>query len=132
MMLPSPTVLTIKLRRPCDSPNGHPSLALATESAGKTRSLKPICPGDLTLVRLQSYQGKSVADFLGSLHKAWIELVIDVRELPLSRRRGFSKTPLSLALQEANIGYTHLRQAGNPYRAERADLKRCFALRRWK
>jgi uncharacterized protein (DUF488 family) len=54
--------------------------------------------------------------------------VIDVRALPLSRRRGFSKTGLAERLSSASIDYVHLRIAGNPYRALRADTKRCLAL----
>lgn len=40
--------------------------------------------------------------------------VIDVRALPLSRRPGFSKTPLKGALAEVGIGYVHLRALGTP------------------
>jgi uncharacterized protein (DUF488 family) len=37
-----------------------------------------------------------------------------VRELPLSRRAGFSKTALSAALGEAGVAYEHVRALGNP------------------
>lgn len=40
--------------------------------------------------------------------------VVDVRELPLSRRPGLSKTALARALGEVGIGYTHVRGLGNP------------------
>ena len=77
------------------------------------------------------YQGRTLAGFVESLMQAGIERVIDVRELPLSRRRGFSKTPLSTALDEAGIEYVHIRAAGNPYRHQVAKgVERCLAMYR--
>lgn len=73
------------------------------------------------------YEGRSLEAFLDTLKKARVELVVDVRELPLSRRKGFSKTALRDALEGAGIGYRHVRAAGNPYRAEK-DIERCLAL----
>jgi uncharacterized protein (DUF488 family) len=40
--------------------------------------------------------------------------VIDVRLNPVSRRRGFSREPLSVALEEAGIAYVHEKDLGNP------------------
>lgn len=54
--------------------------------------------------------------------------------MPLSRRPGFSKTPLRAALDEAGIDYVHLKALGTPpdgraaARAGRqADLERIYA-----
>lgn len=73
-------------------------------------------------------------EFMAALQKAGVERVIDVRALPLSRRPGFSKTPLRAALAEAGIDYVHLRALGTPAdgraaaRAGRqADLERIYA-----
>lgn len=55
------------------------------------------------------YEGSTVGEFLAALRKAGIERVIDVRALPLSRRPGFSKTPLRNALAEAGVEYVHLK-----------------------
>jgi uncharacterized protein (DUF488 family) len=74
------------------------------------------------------YEGRDLDEVVAILREADIDRVIDVRELPLSRRRGFSKTPLSEALASAGIEYVHLRIAGNPFRGQRADVKRCLAL----
>lgn len=41
-------------------------------------------------------------------------MLLDVRQLPQSRRPGFSKRVLSDALQDAGIGYRHIRQLGDP------------------
>ena len=80
------------------------------------------------------YEGTTVPDFIAALEKAGVQRVIDVRALPLSRRPGFSKSPLKAALQEAGIEYVHLKALGTPSdgraaaRAGRhADLKRIYA-----
>ena len=49
------------------------------------------------------YEATTMAEFLAALTKAGVERVIDVRALPLSRRPGFSKSPLRAALDEAGI-----------------------------
>nr|WP_277349384.1 DUF488 domain-containing protein [Sphingobium sp. TB-6] len=60
------------------------------------------------------YEGATVADFIATLRQAGISLLLDVRQLPQSRRPGFSKRVLSEALEEAGIGYRHMRQLGDP------------------
>jgi len=60
------------------------------------------------------YEQSSVAEFLTRLKNGRIERVVDVRDLPLSRRTGFSKTPLSEHLDKAGIAYQHLRALGAP------------------
>lgn len=60
------------------------------------------------------YEGATMDEFLSALRAAGVERVIDVRALPLSRRPGFSKTPLRGALEEAGIEYVHLKALGTP------------------
>jgi uncharacterized protein (DUF488 family) len=60
------------------------------------------------------YEGATVGEFVRALQKAGVERVIDVRALPLSRRPGFSKTPLRGALEEVGIDYVHLKALGTP------------------
>jgi uncharacterized protein (DUF488 family) len=48
------------------------------------------------------------------LQAAGVRRLVDVRELPLSRRRGFSKTSLGATLTDAGISYEHERALGNP------------------
>ena len=69
------------------------------------------------------YEAATVADFLTALKRAGVEQVIDVRALPLSRRPGFSKTPLRNALAEEGIGYLHLRALGTPAAGREAARK---------
>ena len=80
------------------------------------------------------YEATTVPEFVGALKTAGVERLIDVRALPLSRRPGFSKSPLRGALEEAGIEYVHLKALGTPAqgrtaaRAGRhADLERIYA-----
>lgn len=72
------------------------------------------------------YEGRTLAEFVAALRKARVRRVVDVRELPLSRRKGFSKTKLGETLRDAGIEYFHFRDAGNPYRDQRGDIERCL------
>ena len=60
------------------------------------------------------YEGKALDDVLGRLKANRIELVVDVRALPLSRKRGFSKTALAAALEGVGIAYAHRVALGTP------------------
>jgi uncharacterized protein (DUF488 family) len=80
------------------------------------------------------YEGATVSEFIAALKNADVERVIDVRALPLSRRPGFSKSPLRAALEGAGIEYVHLKALGTPSEGRtaartgrHADLKRIYA-----
>ncbi|MFL6720219.1 MAG: DUF488 family protein [Sphingomonas sp.] len=80
------------------------------------------------------YEGATVPEFIAALEGAGVKRAIDVRALPLSRRPGFSKSPLRAALEEAGIDYVHLKALGTPAegraaaRAGRhADMARIYA-----
>ena len=60
------------------------------------------------------YEGKDIPSFIGSLRSTDVAVVVDVRELPLSRKRGFSKTALRHALSAEGIDYIPLRGLGAP------------------
>lgn len=70
------------------------------------------------------YEGLDVTAFLSLLSKHDINTVVDIRELPLSRKRGFSKRSLAELLREEGFGYIHMadlgcpRQVRNQYRAD--------------
>jgi uncharacterized protein (DUF488 family) len=74
------------------------------------------------------YEGRRLEEFVQLLARTGVTRVLDIRALPLSRRKGFSKTPLSHALREAGIEYVHLRAAGNPYRHHKDNIERCLQL----
>ena len=68
------------------------------------------------------------------LKVAGVQRVIDVRALPLSRRPGFSKSPLRGALEEVGIEYVHLKALGTPSEGRTAaragrhsDMERIYA-----
>jgi len=80
------------------------------------------------------YEGTTVPEFVAALKGAGVDRVIDVRALPLSRRPGFSKSPLRAALADAGIEYVHLKALGTPPEGRTAarlgrhkDLKRIYA-----
>lgn len=80
------------------------------------------------------YEATTMGEFIAALETAGVERVIDVRALPLSRRPGFSKTPLRGALAEAGIDYVHLRALGTPAagrdaarKGRHAEMKRIYA-----
>jgi uncharacterized protein (DUF488 family) len=60
------------------------------------------------------YERETQAAVIRRLKDAGVEVLIDVRAVAASRRAGFSKTLLAASLNEAGIGYVHLRQLGTP------------------
>jgi uncharacterized protein (DUF488 family) len=60
------------------------------------------------------YEGMSLDAFIARLKQVGVDTVIDVRELPLSRKRGFSKTAFAAALHAAGIAYAHMPALGCP------------------
>ena len=78
------------------------------------------------------YEGASFDSVLRALKARGVAVLLDVRELPLSRRAGFSKRPLSAGLEEAGIGYVHLKGLGTPKEgrvaAHQGDLDRFWSI----
>lgn len=68
------------------------------------------------------YTGSTLEDFLGSLVEAGVELLIDTRELPISRKKGFAKTALEAHLKSIGIGYQHFKLLGSP-RLDRHEVR---------
>lgn len=61
-----------------------------------------------------SYEGTDLPTFIERLHVAGVRTLVDVRELPLSRKPGFSKRSLSDALLAADVAYVHMPALGCP------------------
>lgn len=57
---------------------------------------------------------KDNREFAQALADAGVERLVDVRELPISRRRGYAKSALMAAMAEAGVEYVHVRALGNP------------------
>lgn len=58
------------------------------------------------------YEGKSIEEYLEVLRHNMVDLVIDVRRNPVSRKYGFSKNRMRAVLQAEGIGYVHYPQLG--------------------
>ena len=60
------------------------------------------------------YEKRSLADLLTHLKAVGVVTLIDVRDLPLSRRPGFSKRQLAAGLEEVGVRYVHMKPLGTP------------------
>lgn len=60
------------------------------------------------------YEGMDIEHFLSLLSEHGIETLVDIRELPLSRKPGFSKTTLATALNLSGLDYVHMAALGCP------------------
>ena len=60
------------------------------------------------------YEGTELQLFIDCLVENRVTVLVDVRDFPGSRKRGFSKTSLAKALNEAGISYEHWRHLGAP------------------
>ncbi len=60
------------------------------------------------------YESATIDDFIATLKTAGVERIIDVREYPLSRKKGFSKNTLHALLEANDIEYVHLKGLGDP------------------
>jgi uncharacterized protein (DUF488 family) len=67
------------------------------------------------------YQGKPLDRLLTTLQEEGVDVLLDVRDVPWSRKPGFSKGQLSKALEAAGIRYRHVQELGTP-----APLRRAF------
>ena len=79
------------------------------------------------------YEQATQTAVVSALREAGVEVLADVRYLPLSRRPGFSKSSLRGAVEEAGIGYRHFRQLGTPAegraaarRGDHAEMARVY------
>jgi uncharacterized protein (DUF488 family) len=60
------------------------------------------------------YEGRDLDELLEALVRVGVTRLVDVRELPLSRKSGLSKTALGSSLDEVGISYEHVKPLGNP------------------
>jgi uncharacterized protein (DUF488 family) len=60
------------------------------------------------------YEGLTLDALLQYLAAAGVATVVDVRDMPLSRKPGFSKSALAAALTAAGIQYLHVKALGCP------------------
>jgi uncharacterized protein (DUF488 family) len=73
------------------------------------------------------YEGCKPSDLFAKLQDNDVKLLIDVRDVPISRKPGFSKTSLSNGLRDTGIGYLHLKGLGDPKQGRLAAREGRFA-----
>lgn len=69
------------------------------------------------------YESRTVDELIGRLADADVNVLVDVRLTPRSRKPGLSKNGLAARLRDAGIDYVHLPDLGNP-RHNRAGFRR--------
>lgn len=60
------------------------------------------------------YEGRTIDELRELLSQRGVDVVLDVRILPTSRKPGMSKTAMSRALAEVGIRYVHFKELGTP------------------
>ncbi len=60
------------------------------------------------------YEGRTLDEFLTMVRENHIQRIVDVRELPLSRKKGFSRGQLQRALEDRGVAYLPMRELGSP------------------
>jgi uncharacterized protein (DUF488 family) len=80
------------------------------------------------------YEKVTQAALVDTLREAGVEVLADIRYLPLSRRPGFSKNSLKAGVEELGIAYRHFRHLGTPAegraaarRGDHPELSRIYA-----
>ena len=97
-------------------PKRFPSVLRPASLRAATRSIMMIgvttssTSGIITI----GYEGRTAEDLVGDLVTRGVEVLVDVRLTPISRKPGLSKSRLSELLSEVGIAYLHLPALGNP------------------
>ena len=60
------------------------------------------------------YEGVSIGDFISFLRQNDVKIVADVRLVPFSRKKGFSKKKMKEYLDQCDINYKHFPLLGCP------------------
>ncbi len=60
------------------------------------------------------YEGRDIDEFVERLEEHDISRLIDVRDIPISRKKGFSKSALGNRLEAEGIEYVHIKALGCP------------------
>jgi uncharacterized protein (DUF488 family) len=60
------------------------------------------------------YEGTDTELFIQTLKAVGIKVLADIRAVPISRKKGFSKMTLKSRLEQEGIDYLHLAELGDP------------------
>lgn len=69
---------------------------------------------DMIELMTVGYEGMTLKEFLDVLQRCRVTMLVDVREMAISRKPGFAKAALSEALEKRGIKYQHLVDLGCP------------------
>lgn len=69
---------------------------------------------DAAVIVSVGYERRNLNELIDLLLENRVTTLVDVRLNAISRRKGFSKTALAAALNDAQIEYRHERELGNP------------------
>ena len=84
------------------------------ETAGPVRSATSAPSSAAVAILGVGYEGQDLPSFLAAVTAAGIEVLIDIRLNPISRKRGFSKRALTESLAGIGVVYGHEPALGNP------------------
>jgi uncharacterized protein (DUF488 family) len=68
----------------------------------------------MTTLYTIGYEGTDIDRFIATLKAVGVHLLVDVRALPLSRKKGFSKNGLRDRIEREGMEYVHLGALGDP------------------
>lgn len=85
-------------------------MSIATTKPTRRKSISALATTFFTA----GYEQSEPADFIRRLQSNGVEMIVDVRDMPLSRKRGFSKNQLQELLAEVDIEYLHVKPLGAP------------------
>jgi uncharacterized protein (DUF488 family) len=68
----------------------------------------------MTTLYTIGYEGTDIDRFVATLKAVGVRLLVDVRALPLSRKKGFSKNGLRERIEREGMEYIHLAALGDP------------------
>jgi uncharacterized protein (DUF488 family) len=68
----------------------------------------------MTTLYTIGYEGTDIDRFVAALKSVKIQLLADVRAVPISRKKGFSKNKLRDRIEQESIRYVHLAALGDP------------------
>lgn len=71
---------------------------------------------DTAQIYTVGYQLRSAEEMIELVRENGVDVLIDVRQYPSSRKKGLSKTPLHDRLRQHGMAYHHAKFAGNPKR----------------
>ncbi|WP_257167541.1 DUF488 family protein [Bradyrhizobium sp. SRS-191] len=60
------------------------------------------------------YEGTDIDRFVATLKSVKVQVLADVRAVPISRKKGFSKNRLRDRVEQEGIGYIHFASLGDP------------------